>query len=131
DADRWTIQIVEGLIRRDRNNLGAPAAEPRILLDGKEPVGLRDGAEDGLSVERHERAHIDNLAVDALFHLELLGSLESARHHQCQSTDGGILATPKNLGGTKTVDNLAVRHFALGGVERLVLEEDHRIGIPD
>ena len=61
--------------------------------------------------------------------LSFLGGLERARHHQCQGADGGILAAAKNLGGAETVDNLAVRNFALGGIKRLVLEEDHRIGI--
>src|SRR6185503_18985344 len=129
DADRRTIQIVKSLVGRDRNDLGAPPAEPRIFLDGEEPVRLPDRAEDGLRVERHERSHIDNLAIDAVFRLEPFGGLERTRHHQCQSADGGILAAAKNLGGTEAVDNLAVRNFALGGIERLVLEENHRIGI--
>ena len=40
-----------------------------------------------------------------------------------------VLAGAHDLGGAERVDDLAVRHLALGRVERLVLEEDHRIGI--
>ena len=39
------------------------------------------------------------------------------------------LPRPHDLGGAERVDDLAVRHLALGRIERLVLEEDHRIGI--
>ena len=35
------------------------------------------------------------------------------------------------FGGAERVDDLAVGHFALGRIERLVLEENHRVGIAD
>ena len=89
----------------------------------------RHRAEDGLRVERHQRAHVDHLAVDAVLGLELLGRGERARHHQRQRQDGGVLAGPHDARRAERVDDLAVRHFALGRIKRLVLEEDHRIGI--
>ena len=61
--------------------------------------------------------------------LSFSAACQRARHHQRQRADGGVLAGPHDLGGAERVDDLAVRHLALGGVERLVLEEDHRIGI--
>ena len=61
--------------------------------------------------------------------LSFVGRLERARHHQRERQDGGVLAGAHDLGGAERVDDLAVRHLALGRIERLVLEEDHRIGI--
>ena len=61
--------------------------------------------------------------------LELLRRGERARHHQRQRQDGGVLAGPHDLRRAERVDDLAVGHFAFGGVERFVLEENHRIGI--
>ena len=61
--------------------------------------------------------------------LQLFGRFERARHHQGERQDRGVLAGAQDFRGAECVDDLAVRHLALGGVERLVLEEDHRIGI--
>ncbi len=61
--------------------------------------------------------------------LELFGGFERARNHQGERQDGRVLAGAEDFRGAERVDDLAVRHLALGGVKRLVLEEDHRIGI--
>src|SRR5262249_22174254 len=93
------------------------------------PVSPRHRAENGLRVERHQRAHIDNFAVDAVFRLEPLSRLERARDHQREREDGGVAPLPQDLGGAERVDDLAVRHLALRRVKRLMLEEDHRIWV--
>ena len=89
----------------------------------------RDRAEDSLRVERHQRAHVDHFAVNAVFRLELFGRFQRARHHQRQRDNGRILAGTHYFCGAKGVDDFAVRHLAFGRIERLVLEEDDRIGI--
>ena len=129
DPHRRAVEIVERLVGDDGDELGAPAAQPRVFLHGEQAVRARDRAEDRLRVERHQRAHVDNLAVDAVFRLELLRRRKRARHHQREREDGGVLARAHDLRGAERVDDLAVRHLALGRVERFMLEEDHRIGI--
>ena len=57
DAHDRPVEIPEAFLGDDRGDLGAPAAEPRILFDRHEPARLRDLAQDRLRVERHERAH--------------------------------------------------------------------------
>ena len=64
-----------------------------------------------------------------MFRFEPLRRLERARHHQGERQDGRILAGPRDRSGAEAVDDLAVRHLALNGVERFVLEEDHRVGV--
>ena len=129
DAHRRAIEIVEGLVGHNGNNLRAPPAQTWVLLHGKQAVRFADGTQDRLRVERHQRAHVDNLGVDAVFRFQPLGRFERAGHHQGERQDRGILAGPQDFRGAERVDNLAVRHLALGGIERLVLEEDHRVRI--
>src|SRR5262249_28960684 len=46
------IEVVERFIGDDRNNLGAPAAKPRVLLHREQPMGAGYRAEDGPGIER-------------------------------------------------------------------------------
>src|SRR5262245_9252694 len=71
DPYRRPVEVVERLIRHDRHDLGAPTAQPRVLLDREQAVRARYRAEDGPRVERHKRPHVDNFAVDPVFRLEL------------------------------------------------------------
>ena len=48
------VKAVEAVVRDDRGDLGAPAAQPRVLLDGEQPARLLDRGEDRRRVERHE-----------------------------------------------------------------------------
>src|ERR1700690_4531012 len=73
--------VVEALIYGDRDNFGAPSTEPMILLDREQPVRFGHRTEDSLGVERHQRAHIDNFAVDSMFRFDLLARFQRARHH--------------------------------------------------
>ena len=47
DPHRRAVEIVERLVGDDRDDLRAPAAQARILLDREQAVGARDRAEDG------------------------------------------------------------------------------------
>ena len=60
------VEAVEALVGDDRGDLGAPAAQPRVLLDGEQAAGLADRGEDRRGVERDERAEVDDLGVDAV-----------------------------------------------------------------
>src|SRR5882724_1936969 len=131
DPYRRTVEIVEGLVGDDRHDLRSPSAQTWILLHCEQPIGLRDRPEDRPRVQRNKRADVDNLAVNAVLGLELVGRLERPRYHQSERADGRVVARPHDLGRAEGVDDLAVGHLALGGVERFVLEEDDGIGIAD
>ena len=90
-----------------------------------------DRAEDGLRIERHQRSHVHNFAVDPVFRLELLGGIERPRHHQRQGQNGGVLAGAHHAGAAQSIDDLALGNVALRWIERFVLEEDDGIGIAD
>src|SRR5579863_2166837 len=56
DAHRRSVQFIERLVGDDRDDLGAPAQKPRVLLHGKGAMGARHRSQDGLGIERHQRA---------------------------------------------------------------------------
>ncbi len=129
NAHRRAVEIVERLVGDDRHDFGAPPAQPRIFLDREHAMGLCDRAQNRLRIERHQRAHVDHFAVDAVLALELFGGGERTRHHQGEREDSGVLARTQDRCRAERVDDLAVRDFALHGIQRLVLKKDHRIGI--
>ena len=129
DPHRRPVEFVERLVGDDRNDLRAPAAQPRILLDGEQPMRARHRAEDSPGIERDQRAHVDDFAVDAVLGFKLVGCRKRPRHHQRQCDDGGVLARPHDTGGAQAIDDLAVRHLAFDRIKRFVLEKNHRIGI--
>ena len=57
----------------------------------------------------------------------LVGRLDGLRDHRCQRDDRDVAAGTYGRGHAELVDDLAVRNLALGRVERLLLEEDHRV----
>ena len=49
--------------------------------------------------------------------------------HERKSYDRAVAARAKDLCGSKPIYNFSVRHFALEGVERLVLVKDNGVGV--
>ena len=93
DAHQRAVEIVERLVGDDRDDLGAPAAQPRVLLDREQPVGLArpsrgwSGCRAAPASARRSprsrcRARRSSFSAAA----------ERARHHQRQRQDGGVLA---------------------------------------
>jgi hypothetical protein len=112
------------------DDLGAPTAQSRVLLDCEEPAGLRNGIEDRPGVERDEGPQVDHLQRETLPG-EPVSCLEGAWDHQSESGDGDIRAFPHHFGRPQLVDDLTVGDLRLARHERLVLEEDNRVGIAD
>src|ERR1700722_3266878 len=129
DADNRPVKIPEGLVRDYRGDFRAPSAKPRVFFYSEQAARLGDRTENGLSVERHKRAHVNHLCIDAMLALQYLRSGKHARHHQRECDNRAVAAWPKDLCGSKPVDDLTVRHLALDRVERLVFVKNHRIGI--
>ena len=62
----------------------------------------------------------------------LLGRRERPRHHHARAR-GSSRRVParRTFGRAEGVDDLAVGHLALGRVQALVLEEEHRVVVAD
>src|ERR1700730_17642775 len=61
--------------------------------------------------------------------LKYFGGFQRARHHQSKRRDGQVGALAAYRGCPERIDMFTVRHFALGGVKRLVLEEKNGVGV--
>src|SRR6185503_20451180 len=118
DAHDRPVEIPEALVGDDRGDLGAPAAQARVLLDRHEAAGPGYFRQYVLGVERHERAHVDHRAGDAVLLLERLRRLQRPRDHGGERDDGAVLAAPQNVGFAQRDHVLAVGHLAFHGVER-------------
>jgi hypothetical protein len=124
------VEVPEAFVSGDGGDFGAPAEHPGVLLDGEQPPGLGQRPEDGSRVERDERSNVDHLGVDAPLG-ELLRRVDRARHHETEREDGRVTPRATNFRRTERIDDVAVGHLVLGCVESLVLEEEHRIVVPD
>jgi hypothetical protein len=123
--------VPEALLGDDRDDLRAPAAQPRVLLDGDTSrlVRFTDSMTVAVSSGTSERRSITSAEMPEL--VELVGGLHGARHHRGERDDGDVAARPDRGRDPELVDDLAVGHLALGRVERLLLEEQHRVGVAD
>ncbi len=52
------------MLRHPPDDLGTKTAARVRLVRDQQPAGLGDGGQDGLQIERHDRARIDDLHVD-------------------------------------------------------------------
>ena len=129
DADDRSIEVPEGLVGDDRGDLRTPTTEARVFLDREESTGFRHRLKNRECVERHQRPHVDDLCVDAVLTRKCFRCLQSAGDHERKSYDRAVAARAKDLCGSKPIYNFSVRHFALEGVERLVLVKDNGVGV--
>ena len=67
DAKDGGIQVVEGVLGKQRGDLRADAAEGLVLVNEDGAVSLGHGVEDGLFVERADGAQVNDLGFDAMF----------------------------------------------------------------
>src|SRR3546814_1665457 len=75
---------------------------------------------------RNERAYVHDLTADSGFTGEQFCGGQRAGHHHPQGDQRAVRASPQDFCGTERIDDLSIRNFTLGGVERLMLEEDYR-----
>ena len=66
DAADRRVEVVERLLLDLGGDLGAEPAEAHGLVDDDDPVGLAHRLDDGVGVERLQRARVDHLDVDAV-----------------------------------------------------------------
>src|SRR6516164_2618742 len=129
DPHRRAVKVVKGFVGYDRNDLRARAAQAWILFDREQAMRARHRTENSARVQRYQRAHIYDFAVDAVFGFELLSRGNGAGHHERQCHDGGVLARPHDTCRAEAIDDLAIRHVGFDRIKRFVFEENHGIRI--
>src|ERR687895_1552456 len=81
------VEPVERLLLDQRSEVRANAAVRPALLDDHGAVGLLDGPEDRVEVERTERPRVDHLRLDLVLLGELLGRLRGGDGHARDADD--------------------------------------------
>lgn len=129
------VKVVEGVLHGECEDLGADAESRVSRLDDHQTVGLLDGLDNGLEVEGLDGAQVEDLGLDAVVLLEVLGGDEGLAHAARHGDDGQVLAGALDLGLAEGDDEVAL----LGGlahgeglaVHELVLEDDGGVGVAD
>src|SRR5215211_1206928 len=89
DAHHRAVEVLEGLLRDQRGDLGRNSARARRLLNEHHLAGLAHAGQHGVAVVRAERAEIEDLDRRAV---QVLGRLERGEHHRAVGDDREVLA---------------------------------------
>jgi hypothetical protein len=98
DTDGRSVQVVEGVLGGQGDDLGGDTERGEPGLDGHHGAGLLDGVDDGLEVERLDGAEVDDLSLNAVLLLESLGGDEGLADAAGEGDDGEVLTGTLNLG---------------------------------
>ena len=125
------VEVPERLVADDRGDLGAPAEQPRVLLDGEQPAGAADrlqhgrGCPGGRATGRRSPRQSMPRAASASAAASARGTIRPSATIVASFPGRRTFAVPS----ASTI--VAVGHVALRRVEPLVLEEQHRVVVPD
>lgn len=98
DTDGRGVQVVEGVLGGEGDDLGGDTEGGEAGLDGHHGASLLDGVDDGLDVEGLDGAEVDNLSLDAVLLLEGLGGDQGLADAAGEGDDGEVLAGALDLG---------------------------------
>lgn len=98
DTDGRSVQVVEGVLGGESDDLGGDTEGGEARLNGHHGTGLLDGVDDGLEVERLDGAEVDNLSLNAVLLGKGLSGDEGLADAAGEGDDGKILAGALDLG---------------------------------
>lgn len=98
DADGRGVQVVEGVLGGESDDLGGDTEGGEAGLDGHQAAGLLNGVDDGLEVEGLDGAEVDDLSLNAVLLLESLGGDERLADAAGEGDDGEVLTGTLDLG---------------------------------
>jgi len=98
DTDGRSVQVVEGVLGGQGDDLGGNTEGGESGLDGHHGAGLLDGVDDGLEVEGLDGAEVDDLSLNAVLLLESLSGDERLADAAGEGDDGKVLTCALNLG---------------------------------
>ena len=98
DTDGRSVQVVEGVLGGQGDDLGGDTERGETGLDGHHGTGLLDGVDDSLEVEGLDGAEVDDLSLNAVLLLESLSGDEGLANAAGEGDDGEILSGALDLG---------------------------------
>jgi hypothetical protein len=120
------LERVEGVLRHQRGDFRADAAQRIAFVGGDEPAGLAHGGADRLGIKRHDGARVDHLGLDAVLG-QRVGGFECLAHHQRGRDDGDIPTFTRNTRLAERNAVVAVRNLARHGQKPGVRDDDGRV----
>ena len=121
DPHHRPVEVEERLLGDDRRHLGAPAGEAGVLLDREQVPGLRRPTSRMVrGVERHQRADVDHLGVDAVArpagrrHRPRSGPWPRGRRSVTSAPGRTTLASPRRSTTSPSGTSPLVAYSALG-----------------
>src|SRR3990172_1544095 len=130
DAPHRRVQPVEAFFADARGDLGLHTERAPFLGHDDGAIRLAHRLEDGLQIERAQRAQIDDLCIDSFLGQHVRRAKRRLEHAPV-GHDRHVLAGALNVALAERHDVVAVRHLALDAVDGGMLEEDDWIGIAD
>jgi hypothetical protein len=128
-----SVKRVEHVLHGESENLRGNTEHGVSGLDSDEALGLADGLDDGLDVEGLDGTEVDDLTLDTVLLLEVLGGDEGLSDTAGEGDDGNVGSSTLNLGlsdGNDEVVGLGLLgHGEALSVEELVLEDNDRVGV--
>jgi hypothetical protein len=97
-SDRGSLEEVEGVFGGKGKDLGADTEAGETRLDGHQVTSLLDRLDDGLDVKGLDGTEVDDLGLNAIFLLELLGGDQRLTDTAREGDNGEILSGALNLG---------------------------------
>ena len=119
-------KLIESHVRKARDNFRADAERFDGFVTHDEAMSARQQFQDRRFVPRLQAAQVEDLGVDAFFFENARGG-EADRHHSAIGDDGDVLARPRRSRPSDRHGGCRLGQLALGGVKRLVFDDDHRI----
>jgi hypothetical protein len=98
DTDGRSVQVVEGVLGGQGDDLGGDTERGETGLDGHHGAGLLDGVDDGLEVEGLDGAEVDDLGLNAVLLLESLSGNEGLADAAGEGDDSEVLSGALDLG---------------------------------
>ena len=130
DLQHRRVQPVEAARGDQPGDVGGHAATRAGFVHDHHAAALAHRVQDRLLVERRGGARIEHGAGDA-FARQCLGGFGGHMHHAAEGDDQRVVALAHDVRLGERNRVAAIRDLALGVVEQLVLQEDHRIVVAD
>ncbi|KAH0357911.1 hypothetical protein KCU83_g293, partial [Aureobasidium melanogenum] len=118
DSDRGSLQVVPGVLGGESQKLSTDTEAGETRLDGHHVASLLDRLDDSLNIKGLDGTEVDDLGLNAVLLLELLGGDQRLTDAAGEGDDGKVLSGTLDLGLAELADSL-------------VLENNDGVGISD
>src|SRR5258708_1196613 len=129
DAHDGSMGIFERVFIDDGGQLARQAACLGVFMQEDDLVGLLYRLNDGFSIERHQRAQVEDLDINSLFRQQFGGLLRGVDHgrisNDAQVASFAVQPRFAQRDGVVALGNV----FFDSAIEKLVFQDEHRIVI--